>query len=161
MTPAIAKAIAQALHKTPYENRRSDHTCDAQENLEGRSHYAEPNTLKFHKSRIVGSGVHLCGAAYRLVESTAIDYENTRRGYRVVLFDLLGQTIYCPDLEEMHRTKDQALRAFWAWFETFDPVQHYRNEISRKTSELARQIIELNDAARILAELEQTEATAA
>ena len=158
MTPTTAQTIAQAFGRQLYTHRRDDNTCDAQENLEGRTYYVEPGTLRFHHSRIVGGGVHLCGAAYRVLEVTALDYDNTRRGYRAVLFDLTGRTIYHPKLEQCHRTKEQAMRAFWAWFETFDPLEYYRARINEEADQLARQIERLNTAAADLAAFQDAEA---
>lgn len=158
MTPTTAKLIADALGRQLFDHHRTDATCDAQENLEGRSHYVDPATLKFHHSRIVGGGVHLCGAAYRVLEVTALDYDNTRRGYRAVLFDLTGRTIYHPDLDQCHRTKEQAMRAFWAWFETFDPLNYYRARITIQARELAQEVERLHAAADALESLQDAEA---
>lgn len=158
MTPTTAQTIAQAFGKPLYTNRRNDATCDAQENLEGRSHYVEPATLRYHHSRIVGGGVHLCGAAYRVLEVTALDYDNSRRGYRAVLFDLTGRTIYHPKLEQCHRTKEQAMRAFWAWFETFDPLEYYRDRINEQTRQLTQEVEQLKTAAATLESLQDAEA---
>ena len=161
MTPNTAQSIAHAFEQSIYTNLRSDPTIDAQKNLSGRTYYTEPETLRFHHSRIVGGGVHLCGAAYRVLEITALDYDNTRRGYRAVLFDLTGRTIYCPKLEECHRTKEQAMRAFWAWFETFDPLAYYRERMNEQADQKARDIERLHAAAAFLTSLQNAETLAA
>lgn len=161
MTPQTAQTIAQAFKKQLYSRRQNDSICDAQENLDGRTYYVEPGTLRYHHSRIVGGGVHLCGAAYRVLEVTALDYDNSRRGYRAVLFDLTGRTIYHPKLEECHRTKEQAIRAFWVWFETFDPLEYYRERINEEADQLARQIAALNEAAQTLAAEQDAQAVTA
>lgn len=154
MNHETAYSIALSLGTNLYANRRQHCAYDAQENLSGRTHYAEPSTLKMHKARIVGGGVHFAGAAYRIVEVTALDYENTRRGYRAVLFDLTGRPIYRPELEECHRTKEQATRAFWQWLETFDPVEYYRECLTDRASQLAREIERLQATAADLEALQ-------
>jgi ribonuclease HI len=97
---------------------------------------------------------------FKVVETCSQDYDNTRRGYRVVLFDLTGTSVYRPDLEELTRTKEQAEKAFWAWFNQFDELAHYRNKLNRKADKLARQIAELSTAAQIIAKEQDEKVTA-
>lgn len=151
MTPETAKKIAAALNTRPFENaHRSTDTLNAQAALEGITHYCDASTLRYHKARIVGACVVSYGAFFKITETCAADYQNTRRGYRVALFDLTGEVVYRPKLEEMQSTKDKANKQFWAWFNEFNESEHYRAKFNRKADSLARQIVELNEAANFL-----------
>ena len=138
--------IADALRLTIYQERRNHPADNAQENLMGRTHYVDPGTLRFHKSRIVSARPIMAGAFFLIIESCALDYENTRRGFRAVLFDLAGDTVYHPKLEECRRTREQASRDFDKWLGTFDPLAHYRTEMLERADRLFRQGIDLRSA---------------
>lgn len=152
MTPNTAQIIAAALSTAPFrEAYRSSATLNAQEALSGITHYCDAGTLRYHHSRIVGASVASCGAFFKVTETCAKDYHNTRRGYRVVLFDLTGEAVYRPSLDELTRTREQADRAFYAWFNEFDELNHYREKLNRLADQKAREIAVLNECARTLA----------
>ncbi|OBQ43514.1 MAG: hypothetical protein AN484_11890 [Aphanizomenon flos-aquae WA102] len=152
MSSSIVKTIAAALDVSFFRDARlSTPVRNAQDALTGITHYCDADTLRYHHSRIVGAVAVSGGAFFKIIETCSQDYDNTRRGYRVVLFDLTGTAVYRPDLEELTRTKEQADKAFWEWFNQFDELAHYRNKLNRKADKLARQITELNDAELIIA----------
>jgi hypothetical protein len=155
-----ARHIAQTLQVSPYTERRQHPLDNAQENLGGRTYYADTQTLRFHKARILSARPSSCGAFFLIIESCALDYEGTRRGFRAVLFDLTGGIVYRPKLEECRRTRDQASADFYKWFGTFDGLQHYRDEMNRRADSYARQIVQLQDAAAVLAALQDEGVTA-
>lgn len=152
MTPQTALTIATALDTNLFKDaQRSTPVLNAQDALTGITHYCDPQTLRYHHSRIVGACVVSCGAFYKVTETCSQDYQNTRRGYRVVLFDLTGEAVYRPSLDELTRTREQADKAFYAWLNEFDELGHYRDKLNRKADRLARQIADLNCAAQALA----------
>lgn len=162
MTPQTAQTIAAALDARTFRDpQKSTPTLNAQDQLTGITHYCDPWTLKFHHSRIVAACVVSSGAFFKIVETCSQDYHNTKRGYRVVLFDLKGRTIFQPELSELTRTREQAEKAFWTWFNQFDELQHYRETMNREADKRARQITALNEAARILAAEQDTAALTA
>lgn len=150
-----AQLIAAALDVQPFDNRFDNPTGNAQHNLEGRNHYADPGTLRYHKSRILSARPVSAGAFFLIIESCALDYDNTRRGTRAVLFDLSGHAVYRPSLDECHRTREQASKAFFAWFDTFDESTHYLDAIRNRADKLAQQSVVLRQVAATL-EAEQT-----
>lgn len=161
MTPQIAQSIATALDTYPFKDGDwLTATSNAQNALRGITHYCEPANLRYHHSRIVGACVVSCGAFFKITETCAQDYQNTRRGYRVVLFDLAGTVVYRLSLNELTRTREQADKAFYAWFDQFDELSHYRDKISNKADKLARQIAVLNEVGRILAAEQNAEVAA-
>ena len=159
MKQETARAIADTLSEALFTDRYQNPAGNAQENLGGRTHYADPQTLRYHKSRILSARPLSMGAFFLIVESCALDYQNTRRGFRAVLFDLAGEAVYRPALDETHKTRDKASAAFWAWFEGFDELAHYRAKMNSRADGYARKIVQLNETAAALA-LEQDTAAA-
>lgn len=86
---------------------------DAQLNLEGRTHYVDDDTLRFHHAKILRTCVHDNGLLFSLIESTALDMRNTKRGFRYVIFDLFGNVIARPDLDNSYKTSEQARKAMY------------------------------------------------
>ena len=162
MTPNTAQIIATALDTHPFRDaQRSTPVLNAQDALTGLTHYCDAGTLRYPHSRIVGACVVSCGAFFKVTETCAQDYQNTRRGYRVVLFDLTGEAVYRPSLSELTRTREQADKAFWAWFNQFDELGHYRDKFNRKADHMARQIAVLNEVGRTLAAEQDAESLTA
>ena len=81
---------------------------NAQSNLQGRTHYATDETLRYHHARILNSDEILDGLFFKIVESVALDMYNTKRGFRVVVFDLFGNTVERKDLDQSFKTKKAA-----------------------------------------------------
>ena len=136
-----------------YNREYSDNpTISAQKNLEGRTHFVDPQTLKFHGSRVLSALPVSDGAFFKIIETTSLDYQHTKRGYRAVVFDLFGTTIYHPDLENTHTSKEKADKAFYAWFDTFDEIGHYQKAIAEKITRLNKEAQNLTE---ILKELGQ------
>ena len=88
-----ANLITTAANVALFTDKSSDSKRNAQENLQGRTHYAEDASLKFFKARIVSAHADADGLFFKMVESVSIDYEHTRRGFRVVVFDLFGYVV--------------------------------------------------------------------
>jgi len=138
-----------------FERQYSDNpTISAQKNLEGRTHYVDPQTLKYHGSRVLSALLVSDGAFFKIIETVSIDYQHTKRGYRAVVFDLFGTTIYCPKLEETHTNREKADKAFYAFFDTFDEIGHYQQALANKITRLNKEAQNLSD---ILKELGQKE----
>lgn len=86
---------------------------NAQLNLESRSHYVDDNTLRFHHARILESRDHDNGLLFSLIESCAMDMRNTNRTFRYVIFDLFGNVIARPNLQEGFATSLKARKAMY------------------------------------------------
>ncbi len=94
-----------------YKDESSHALSMAQSNLWGRSHYVDDDTLRYHKSRITHCEILAGGQYLLIVEGYAVDYRNTVRAFRGVIFDTDGQTVYRPKLEEGFSTTAIALKA--------------------------------------------------
>lgn len=80
----------------------------AQKQLAGLTHYIDDATLRWHKSRVIYARPARAGHLFCLVTSDALDMDNTRRGFRYVVFDVSGHVIARPELEESYRTSAAA-----------------------------------------------------
>ncbi len=135
-----------------YETKSCYAKPNAQANLDGRTHYAEEDTLRFHKSRILGSVAVDSGLLFAMVESVALDWDNTRRGFRYVVFDVFGHVISRVDLEHCWHTKAQATEAMWEFLNTCDAPALTLEGIEREDR---RHAMEMDHLRSKLAELQQ------
>ena len=142
----LANLITTAANVAPYTDRSSDHKRNAQQNLQGRTHYAEDESLRFFHARIVSAHADQNGLFFKMVESIAVDYNNTRRGFRVVVFDLFGQVIYRPSLDDCASTQAAAV-VLWMKSEKIDPAAYYRAELKARANRLTNQAAAMNEAA--------------
>ena len=66
---------------------------NAQQNLRGKTHYVDDETLRYHHARILGARAICDGLFFKIIESVSLDMRNTRRSFRVVVFDLFGAVV--------------------------------------------------------------------
>jgi len=151
MEKSTFTAIAQALGVNLYTDpQRMNAKFSAQDQLGGRTHYCDESTLRFFRARILAASPQFGGLFFRTIESTSKDFNNTERGMRCVLFDLMGETVYRPKLEEMSRTREQALKAFWKWADGFNPETYYRDLMVQRADKLTAQAAALRELAGAL-----------
>ena len=142
----LTNLITTAANVAPFTDRSSDHKRNAQQNLQGRTHYAEDESLRFFHARIVSAHADQNGLFFKMVESIAVDYNNTRRGFRVVVFDLFGQVIYRPSLDDCASTQAAAV-VLWMKSEKIDPAAYYRAELKARANRLTNQAAAMTEAA--------------
>lgn len=158
-TPEAIAAIIAALskiHVRPFERKSCDTKRNAQQNLDGKTHYVDEDTLRWHKSRVLEARALHGGLLFEVVASDAMDMHNTKRGFRVVTFDLFGTTIDRPKLDEATATKAAAIKRSDG--QTIDLVAHYQAAIAHELRNREREAAELREA---LATLPAMEAQAA
>lgn len=126
-----------------YENRLSNPTANAQSNLSGRTHYVDADTLRFHKSRILSAAAVDDGLLFVIIESCAMDYHNTRRGFRYVVFDIFGSVISRVELEDCWQSRGAARKAMWAYLDTVDAKAITAEAIDRAERNHAEEMAEL------------------
>lgn len=131
-----------------FSDRRSDSKARAQDCLQGRTHYVDPDTLRYFKSRILGSDVICSDTLFYIIESVSLDAGHTRRGVRAVVFDIFGTTVYRPSMDECHKTRQMAIGKMWAWLDTFDAGAHYMEVLERRAIRLEREANDLRVAVR-------------
>lgn len=134
-----------------YRNESSDPKNNAQRNLCGRTHYVDDDTLRYHKSRIISARHTDGGLLFAIVTSDALDMNNSRRGFRYVIFDLFGTVLSRCELEHARRTSDQATKDMWAAINamnaadiTYKAVEremvHHATEMERVQADIVRLI---------------------
>ena len=126
-----------------YQNRSSYPKVNAQENLCGRTHYVDPATLRFHKSKVLSSHVTDGGLLFAIITSDAVDYNNTKRGFRFAVFDVFGTVVQRTKLEDAFRRSEQASKAMWAFLNSFSATAHTRQAIEDARSAYSRECDEL------------------
>ena len=100
-------------------------------NLSGRTHYVDPDTRRFFRARIL-KAVALCdGLIFGIIESASADYENSRRIFRPVFFDLDGNVIARTDLADCFRTKAGAEKEFWRMLDKIDAIAATRELLGK------------------------------
>lgn len=135
--------LCAALDCAPYANHSYNARRNAQLNLNSRTPYVTDSTLRYHHARVINSCETVNGCFFKLVESVALDGHNTRRGSRVVVFDLTGAAIYHPSLDECRATSKQAGKDYAAWFAAFDPVAHYAQLLESRAAQAAASAAQL------------------
>ena len=106
--------------------------ANAQNNLIGRTHYVDNETLRWHKSRIILARSTHDGLLFYIVESCAADMNNTKRGFRYVIFDIFGNVVGTrAKLADMWRSSKAAEKAMWADMNTLDSIAITHGAIER------------------------------
>jgi hypothetical protein len=151
MDHQTAYRIARAAGCCKFDRHGYDAKTNAQRNLSGRTHYVDPDTLRFFHSRLVHTEIHAEGLLFALVESVAEDMGNTTRGFRFVMFDLFG-TVINDRKDTLHRTSDKARQALAEWLEAFDVADHYRKTLRNRAERMQREAADLLAAAEQIGE---------
>ena len=140
METATLAAIVADTGATLYRDRYfSNPTAIAQDQLSGRTHYVDPATLRYFRSRIICAAPVADGLLFRIIESASIDPNHTRRGFRFVVFDVWGEVVERPAMDDMVSTSDKARAAFRDWLGSFDVTAYYAERLAQeRTRTLAK-----------------------
>jgi hypothetical protein len=132
-------------------NGGTDATRYAQCQLMGKTHYVDPDTLRWHKSKITYARPIMEGHLFMLVTSDALDMNNTRRGFRAVVFDVSGHVVYRPKLDTAEKTTEKAIKAAWVALESISLAKVYAD---MKARIIRAHSIELNELDELAASVE-------
>ena len=141
--------ISNAANVELFGHKFSDSKLNAQQNLSGRTHYVDDDTLRFFGSRIVSAYPTDNGLFFKIVESVATDHDKSRRGFRVVVFDLFGCAVFRPSFEECTSSSAAAEKYYSKHYDT-DTWKHYRAELKNRAARLAAQAAAMMEAAATL-----------
>jgi hypothetical protein len=97
----------------------------AQNSLNGISHYFEESTIRFFKAKIVKTSVLFDGLVFVSIESSALNFDNTKRGYRFAAFDCFGNVIQKADIEQARASISAANSDLKKWLDSFDVLEYY------------------------------------
>lgn len=144
--------ISTAANVELFGHKSTDPKRNAQQNLNGRTHYVDDDTMRFFGSRIISARPTDDGLFFRIVESVATEHDKSRRGFRVVVFDLFGQTVFRPSFDECTNTSAAAENYYSKHHDT-DTWKHYRAELKTRAARLAAQAAAMQEAAATLEEV--------
>jgi hypothetical protein len=134
-----------------FSNQSSDPKNNAQRNLQGRTHYVDDDSLRFHKSRVISARQTHNGLLFAIVTSDALDFENRTRGFRYVIFDIFSTVISRTEISAAFRRSEQAMKAMWDAVNAIDAKAHTVAAIEKQR---ARVVSELDTLAATVAKLE-------
>jgi hypothetical protein len=129
-----------------YRNESSNPKTNAQRNLCGRTHYVDDDTLRFHKSRIISARHTDNGLLFAIVTSDALDFDNSKRGFRFVIFDVFGTVLERTKLEYAYRRSDQATKEMWAVLNSIDAKHVTLAAIERQERQHAEEMAALRSS---------------
>lgn len=149
MKTTIPENLRAALHAAgvyPFQVRSSYPENDAPQNLQGRTHYVDPDTLRGFQARILDAGLFARGfkeyecsdsLIYWIVESV-----NSRPGHggknkRFVAFDIFGTVLTKGDHDDLtawHRTTEAARKDGLAFLAKFNAEKHTRDELKARAN---------------------------
>jgi len=123
-----------------YTDHASDPKLNAQRNLDGRTHYVDNGTLGWHKARVLSCHVSHAGQLLTIIESVALDQDNTKRGFRYVTFDLFGTVISRVKLENCWPTQEKARERRNGFLAGVDAVAVNREGLARERRSVGEQL---------------------
>jgi hypothetical protein len=89
--------------------------------LVGRTHYVDPDTMRYFGARINDCGIDVNGLYCWILES--VSHPKMGRVHRFVLFDVFG-TVLTERGEMLRKTRKQAEKDKDVFLGTFDPAAH-------------------------------------
>lgn len=123
-----------------YQDKVDSPKYNAQHNLFGRTHYVDDNTLRAFKARILSTHITDGGLLFAMVESCSGDYDHTFRVFRPVVFDVFGNVIYRPNIDESFKTRKAATKTMWEYLNTLDAVKITKEAIKREKAQHKREM---------------------
>jgi hypothetical protein len=113
----------------PYRCESSYPEYDAPRNLQGRTHYVDPDTLKSFRAKILSGGHTPDGLLYWLVESVQSRPDHGGYTRRAIVFDVFGDIV--NERADMRETQGEwfkdtrkAENAAFDFLKSFDAVKH-------------------------------------
>lgn len=131
-TPTKAEklcALLLTLGIPPFSCKSSYSDSNARQNLQGRTHYVDADTLRYFKARILNAKHSPCGLVFWLVESVNSKPTEPKKNKRFVCFDVFGTVL--NERDQWHRTSGQAEKALYAFLNSFDEENHTANELAK------------------------------
>lgn len=146
----IASTIQKLEISSLYGYKSSYPKYNAQQNLDGRTHWASDDNLRFFGCRISSARETESGLLFYVIESSFLDFNKTKRGFRYAIFDIFGECVARLDIDHAFKTSEQARKAMWKELETFNTAEHYKQALDRIAKRADR---EANRAREALANL--------
>lgn len=126
------KAAIRYAGTYPFRIESCCPAADAERNLSGRTHFADPQTLRYFKSRILHSGMTGDRLVYWLIESNRFEPCEPEKNKRFVAFDVFGKQLFKQD--SWHKTSKAALAEGKQWLVSFDALAHTEAALRAKAT---------------------------
>lgn len=144
--PIDKDALVSALKRQGIElfkERAGMPLNQAQRNLEDRTHYVDDSTLRSFVAKVHAAHVLDDGLLFGIVESVQKGPRaEDGRVWRPVVFDLFGNTVYRPDIEDSFDSIKGAQADFWKQVDALDAqaltlegVEKQHDELDKKLKE--------------------------
>jgi hypothetical protein len=126
-----------AANVRPYRCESSHADYDAYRNLQGRTHYVDPDTLRSFQAKILNGGDVADGLLYWLVESVQSRPQHGGYTRRAIVFDVFGDIVneratLAESQGEWFRDTAKAEKAAAAFIAGFDAVKHTTDKLAAK-----------------------------
>jgi hypothetical protein len=149
MNPQIEQAI-RTSGNYPFREESGYPDSNAERNLQGRSHWADPATRKAFKSRILDSGISHNSLIFWAIESNGSKPYDTKNNKRFIAFDVFGSVL--NDRDEWFSTSKAAYKSGKAWLDSFDAESHTK---ARLIESARREIKNGKEILAILGEVQE------
>lgn len=147
---ARLESAMTAANIRPFRCESSYPENDAPRNLQGRTHYCDPDTLRYFKARILNGGHTKDGLLYWFVESVQSRPDHGGYNRRAVVFDVFGDIVNeraGTDGGDWFKDTSKAEKSAFEFLKTFDAPRHTAAKLKERAK---REILE---AKRTLAAL--------
>jgi hypothetical protein len=124
----LADAIS-SLNLGLFGYKSSHAKYNAQENLRGKTHFVDDDTMRFFGSRISRASHTASGLLFYVIESSYLDMNKTKRGFRYAVFDLFGNEVARQSLDEALSSSEKAHKAMYKRIDSLDVAEHYRQAL--------------------------------
>jgi len=131
-TIEIIKTALSHAGTYPFRQESCYRDADAERNLHGRTHFADPQTRKFFKSRILDASVSHDGLVYWLIEANRSKPYESEKNKRFVAFDVFGTQLF--DGDSWHKTSKAAFKEGSEWLASFDAIAHTEAALRAKAA---------------------------
>lgn len=128
-----------------FKSESSYPKLNAQRNLCGRTHYVDDDTLRYHKSRVVYADWFRHGLLFAIITSDALDHQNTKRGFRYVVFDVFGNVVARTEMEQAFRRSEQAQKVLSKLLQNIDATGLTYTAIDRAKRQFNDEMLRLLD----------------
>ena len=128
-------AAMQSAYIRLYRCESSHPEYDAQRNLQGRTHYVDPDTLKGFDAKILNGGHSKDGLLFWLVETVRSRPNHGGYTRRAIVFDVFGEIVNeRADLSETQgewfKDTRKAVDSALAFVASFDAVKHTADKMA-------------------------------
>lgn len=128
------------MHFQPFRDQSNDPLRNAQRNLDGKTHYYDDDTVRWHGCRVLQSGTAAEGLLFWAITSDALDMHNTKRGFRYVVHNVFGNCVSRPDLEEAVNSQKKAKALLDEW--ECDVLACYETDLRHRVHTLETELDE-------------------